>query len=240
MSAFNKGQFNLARYNVEVGGIYWLSGSAYATFRFSFAGETFYCRGNSRASFIADNLQLDRGRCTQGSAIENFGQNAYALGYFSFKANVYESFNRENLNLSQIAMLTTENGPIETLDQDAINLSQSAYIDGGAYETFDIEKCNLGQIIFESSDCGEVFASSADVISLSEYVCEFSGLTLKPGQVLVVDASSFNILLDGKNAIHLHKGEWLDDLNRNTQSITITGTGASRLTAEILYTERYL
>lgn len=43
------------------------------------------------------------------------------------------------------------------------------------------------------------------------------------------------------NAIYAHSGKWLDDLNRDATSITITAAeGEAGLTGSILYTERYL
>lgn len=237
MSAFNKARFNLARYNVEVSGAVWMTGSAAASFTFKFAGQTFYCYGNSNVSFISGDMRLDTGRFTSGSAVETFDQASDVLGYFKLTAGAAETIDMETLNLSQIAMLTA--AAEETAAAES-NLSQIVNANGSVSETLDIEKCSLSQIIFDAADGGEVFVATVDIVAQTEYTCEFPGLTLKPGQTLVIDASTFNVLLDNQNAIYLQKGDWLDDLNRNTQSIIITGTGASRLTAEILYTERYL
>ena len=237
MSAFNKARYNVARYNVNSGGAVWLTGSASASFGFRFAGETFYCQGNARASFEPVTLRLDKGFMARGSAAETFAHTSKALSYSYLRMNAAETFDVEALNLSQI--INADGIGAEAFETDT-NLSQIINADGTGSASVDTGRCELGQIIFESADCGEVFASTVDVIALTEFVCEFPDLVLKPGQTLVIDASTFNVLLDGENAIHLQKGDWLDDMNRNTQSITITGTGASRLTAEILYTERFL
>lgn len=235
MSAFNQARYNLARYNVPASGQVYLEGAARVTFGFSFAGQTFYCTGNSLVRILAPALTIDKGQVFRGAAAELFAQQTYANGYCRIAVDAVEVFAQET-NVSQIAYIDTD--AAETIDAE-LNLSQIAYADGSGETHLDTE-LNLSQIANLEADTGEVFFATADVISLIESVCEFPGLTLRPGQTLVVDAGTFNVLLDGENAIYLQSGEWLDNLNRNTQSITISGTGATRLTAEILYTERYL
>ena len=86
----------------------------------------------------------------------------------------------------------------------------------------------------------ELVSSSVNLEAVDIYVCELN-LTLKPGQKLVVDANNYNILLDGENAIWAQNGAWIDELMRETTSISITASsGVSNLSATILYTERYL
>ena len=72
-----------------------------------------------------------------------------------------------------------------------------------------------------------------------ESVCSIN-VTIPPDSTLIVDAVNYNVYLDGGNIVYAHSGDWLDELNRMTQSIKITGTRAGNLTASILYTERYL
>ena len=71
-------------------------------------------------------------------------------------------------------------------------------------------------------------------------VCELN-ITLKPGQKLIVDATNYNVLLDNENAIWAQSGAWIDELTRETSSISINASsGVANLSANILYTERYL
>ena len=75
---------------------------------------------------------------------------------------------------------------------------------------------------------------------MEEITCVLK-LTLMPGQRLIVDASNYNVLLDGENMIHTQEGEWLDEISRETTSITVTAAaGQAGLSANILYTERFL
>lgn len=235
MSAFNRSRFNLSRYNIESAGQIWLEGESQTTFGFAYKGQTVLCRGNSLSTFLG-NILVDSGRIFRGSSSVMFDKSTDVIGYFNLRSDVDTSVVAE-INLSQI--VEAAGTTVERFD-GSINLSQIAWAEGATADSVDIDKMNLSQIAWTDADSGEVFAATVDVVSLAEYVCELSGLTLKPGQVLVIDAASFNVLLDGGNAIYLHKGEWLRKMNRKTQSITITGTGATRLEAEILYTERYL
>lgn len=86
----------------------------------------------------------------------------------------------------------------------------------------------------------ELMSGSASLEAVDIEVCELN-LTLKPGQRLVVDAINYNVLLDGQNYIWAQSGEWIDELSRDTSSISITAaTGVGNLEASILFTERYL
>ena len=215
MSAYNAARYNLAPFNVQASDACWASGESKVTVGFSFAGTTNYAIGSTNVRILADSLKLDRGRIASGSASEQVSQAAEINGYF-WPVAVSESVMEAELNLSQI---------IDTAGAAAVRTEA---------------ELNLSQIVMIGADSGLVVQATADVISLVEHICEFPGLVLRPGQVLVIDAGSYDVLLDGENAIHLQRGDWLDELNRNTQSITISATGISRVTAEILYTERYL
>lgn len=86
----------------------------------------------------------------------------------------------------------------------------------------------------------ELVSSSVNLEAVDIIVCELN-LTLEPGQKLVIDAINYNVLLDGENAIWAQSGAWIDELTRETTSISVNASsGVSNLTANILYTERYL
>ena len=58
---------------------------------------------------------------------------------------------------------------------------------------------------------------------------------------MIIDANTYNVWIDQQNAVYVHSGDWLDELNRETQDFVITAaSGAGNLEASILYTERYL
>lgn len=235
MSAFNQIRYNLARYNIPSAQLILASGDARVSFVFKNAQQIYLAKGIAEVKINAESLKLDRGYIAAGSASENFTATSKVNGYFWINVNAQIFFGAA-INLSQDILAI---GPGTEEFQTAINLSQDIHAIGSAAEVYEPE-INYSQDIHATADIGEVFTSTSDVISLVERVCEFPGLVLKPGQVLIIDAGSYNVLLDGENAIHTQKGDWLDDLNRNTQSITISATGISRVTAEILYTERYL
>ena len=97
---------------------------------------------------------------------------------------------------------------------------------------------------FIVTEGGELVSQVATAITVEEILCLIN-TTLQPGQKLIIDAGTYNVLIDGENAIYTQQGEWLDELNRNTMSITITAKNANKptlknLSASILYTERYL
>lgn len=235
MSAFNSARYNLAKYNVSQGSEIWAEGKARITFGFSHAGLTHFVKGNAAMRINADRMILDRGWMAAGTGAMTFSNSSTVNRYFWRTAEARVYINGE-INLSQEAYV---GGNADNEFDAELNLSQDAALTGPAEIVFD-KDINLSQIAYAEGDAGEIFAVTADVISLSQTICEFPGLILRPGQTLVIDAGSYNVLLDGENAIHLQQGEWLDNLNRNTQSITISATGISRVTAEVLYTERYL
>ena len=86
----------------------------------------------------------------------------------------------------------------------------------------------------------ELVSSLVHAESVAETVCDLT-VTLNPGSTIVIDATNYNVLIDGENAIWVQSGEWLDNLNRETMSINIqAASGNDGLAATILYTERYL
>lgn len=86
----------------------------------------------------------------------------------------------------------------------------------------------------------ELVSASATLESVDLHVCELN-VTLQPGQKMIVDAINYNVWIDGENANWVQAGEWIDELKRETSSISVAASaGVSELTASILYTERYL
>lgn len=86
----------------------------------------------------------------------------------------------------------------------------------------------------------ELVSASATLESVDLHVCELN-VTLQPGQRMIIDAINYNIWIDGQNANWIQSGEWIDELTRETSSISVTASaGVAQLTASILYTERYL
>lgn len=86
----------------------------------------------------------------------------------------------------------------------------------------------------------ELVSASATLEAVDLHVCELN-VTLNPGDRLIVDAINYNVWLNGENVNWIQSGEWIDELARETSSLSITASaGVSELTASVLYTERYL
>lgn len=91
-----------------------------------------------------------------------------------------------------------------------------------------------------------------DVLTLAEIVdCSISSnmydykyiyidVTIPAGGTLIIDSDNFNVLLDGENAIDKQRGDWFDELTRNTFDVTITSGVSGTLDGSLLYTERFL
>lgn len=129
------------------------------------------------------------------------------------------------------------------VSREAVNaeaeLGSNSYLAAAAEETIHPDLI-LGSNIYPMPEMYELVDGAASLISLDTRVCVIN-TTLKPGQRLIIDANTYNVLLDSENAIHLHSGEWIDELSRETTEISITArSGATNLSASILYTERYL
>lgn len=119
------------------------------------------------------------------------------------------------------------------------NIAFSAHLSLDASETIEEEGTIFCEYytIFSGN---ELVSQVSDVVIVEEIACVLN-LTLMPGERLIVDASNYNVLVNDDNMIHTQEGEWLNELTRDTLSITVTAAeGGDGLLANILYTERYL
>lgn len=235
MSAFNLARYNAARFNINPTSDIWLISTARTSFSFSYAGITNYAKGNSAVLFLADQLSLDAGKFMSGSAQMTVSGQSLANCYF-WQVTTADTTFTEEINLSQEAFLIAADSTV--IDAES-NISQEVSAIGTEMTTI-TAAVNCSQKAFVIGDAGEVFSQTADVISLTRSVCSFPNLILRPGQTLIVDSGSYNVMLDGQNAIYLQEGDWLDNLSRDTIDITVSATGVSRLQIQVIYIERYL
>ena len=131
----------------------------------------------------------------------------------------------------------------EQIDADT-HLSQDAFLDPVFEENVEADT-HLGVDLYLENVGYELISESASLVAIEEQICYIgtpdNPFTLKPGERLVIDAGTYNLLLDGENIIEYHSGEWLDSMNRNTLNIDISASsGLANLTATILYTELFL
>lgn len=126
----------------------------------------------------------------------------------------------------------------ETVSSDAY-LSALNYIYTDFAETVTAET-HLSAVDHLSAEGYELVSESASVDVIETKTCLLT-LTLAPGKKLIIDADSYTVILDGKNAIEKQSGDWIDELDRNTTDITIkAAAGVGNLSTSIIYTERYL
>jgi len=98
----------------------------------------------------------------------------------------------------------------------------------------------LGSHTFVPVESFDLIDAHCDVLSQEILTCIITA-TLGPGKTMVIDAGTYDVRIDGQNAVYTHSGDWLDELNRNTQNFTINAAaGAANINATIFYTERYL
>ena len=146
-----------------------------------------------------------------------------------------ETVTEETAIAAEIMLSVTGN---EAVSED-VAIMANIYPDIDATETVDAVT-SLGAEICPVVEGYELISESASLENIDTKTCVLT-LTLRPSQVLIIDAENYNVLLDNQNAIEVQSGDWIDELNRNTTDITISAaSGLSNLSATILYTERYL
>lgn len=83
-----------------------------------------------------------------------------------------------------------------------------------------------------------VFGALIAAESLEEIVLTLD-CDIPADSVLLIDSDNFRVLMDEKNAIKYHSGDWIDALSRSTKEIVIEA-GGSTFTATIYYQELWL
>lgn len=84
----------------------------------------------------------------------------------------------------------------------------------------------------------EILGGHVSTVNLSQDTF-IANVTIPPGGKLIIDSNVFNMLLNGQNAIHLQKGDWID-LDRNVIYLDITAGTGGTLNGSIIYQARYL
>lgn len=234
--SFNKNAFNRAPFNLsEAGNAQWLLVDGYENVE-CFVGAAvevyLFCIPNERVG-----ISIHGERFYQFHALghEVIGYNVALEGTYWMDVQCNERLYTYTLASSETTLRAF--GEEQLLDELSIGCHFSTTGSFSEQISTDI----VWHVDYFTSAAGnELVSQTADLITIDEIVCELN-LTLMPGQRLIVDASNYNVLLDGENMIHTQVGEWLDELTRETNSITITAAeGGAGLSANILYTERFL
>lgn len=120
------------------------------------------------------------------------------------------------------------------------HLSQQAYSAAAPNSVINTATLKSSNKTFVEVEALDLIDAVCDVLSLETKICVLT-VTLRPGQTMIIDANTYNVWIDQQNAVYVHSGDWLDELDRNTQSFVINAaSGVNNLQASILYTERYL
>ena len=161
---------------------------------------------------------------------------AYGLGCFWLFAAVTENI-AADAAWSALNYLTAEASEIV---KKKIHLSQMVFLANDSQLNIGSLKTELGSIVQLEADTVDIINANCDAES-NEILTTYINITMRAGQTLIIDASTYTVWLDGENILYSHSGDWLDELNRNTKNITISAVGAGNISeATILYTERFL
>lgn len=82
-----------------------------------------------------------------------------------------------------------------------------------------------------------------DCIAEAESTEEFTlvvNVSIPPGKTLIVDSEYYTAYLDGINVLDKVTGDWLDELTRESVSITINCGNSNSIATALLYKELYL
>lgn len=234
--SFNQNAFNRAPFNLsEAGNVQYLSLDGYENVD-SFVGAAvevyLFCIPNER---VGINIHGERFKQFDSIGHEVIGYNVALEGTYWMDVE-----SREIVHPNVLFSFEMSFGAAfeETIGEDVslgCNIAIKSY--GNENTSRDIV---WHADYFTAAGGNELVSQTVDVMAIDEIVCELN-LTLMPGQRLIVDASNYNVLVDGENMIYTQVGEWLDELTRETNSITITAAeGGGGISANILYTERFL
>lgn len=97
---------------------------------------------------------------------------------------------------------------------------------------------HLSTIAYIAESFSEVLSGHASTVNLSQQTF-IANVTIPAHGRLIIDSNVFNMLLNGQNAIHLQKGDWID-IDRKTIYLDITSGTGGNLSGSIIYQERYL
>lgn len=234
--AFNRSKFNRSPFNIQGDLVRYLQASGTERVNASIGSAlNFYSLaiGNERVGTSVNGVKAKFISAGGSETVNELVADAMlsVILYPSFEENV----------LGDVA-ISAEIRPV-TIGEEDVNvnaiLGSDSYIIAESTENVDAESA-LGANIYLKADGFEFINEVASLENITTKIC-YLNVSLQPGQVLIIDANTYNVLLDSENAIDIHSGDWIDELNRETTDIRINAaSGSANLTATILYTERYL
>lgn len=230
-NAFNRAPFNLS----QSGNVQYITAEAYE-YVDVYAGVStqvyLFCITNER---VGTNIHGERFIDFEADAHEVIGYNVALEGTYWLDVECREIVDPYALLSSELMIRAL----CEEFISEDLYLACHVAMKADGFEK--ISPDVIWHIDYHTTAAGnELVSQTTDAEVVEEVVCELE-LTLMQGQRLIVDASNYNVLVDGENMIYTQKGDWLDELSRETRSITITAAeGQAGISAMILYTERFL
>ncbi len=234
MNTFHQDQFNLTSYNTNQIDYFYLSAALSENVSSAASPAAKYTPAVNMQEKITAAAEGIRCFFVLAEGAETIDKTISAYGYFYLSATGSETLSRtiSIAGVYYVAALSsetvTESGSISEIVCLSPQLAESVS-----------KTLSISEQVYLKSLLTEIIDSVVDAESFRYCYCNLD-VTIKPGSVLIVDAVNYNVFLDGENIVYAHSGDWLDELNRTTQSLKITGTGSTNLSASILYTERYL
>lgn len=234
--AFNHAKFNRNPYNTPGELLRWLKVIGVEQVDTSIGSALNYYAlaiGNERVSKV---IEGTKAYFTEASYTETISEN---VGEVQMSVILYPTFEE---NVTEETTIVAEIHPaVSGLEEitDVLVPNANLCLTSDLMEEVDADTA-LGANFYVLAEGYELISESASLENVETKVCVLN-VTLQPSQVLIIDANTYNVLLDQQNAIDIHSGDWIDELNRNTTELKIgAASGVANLSATILYTERYL
>lgn len=132
---------------------------------------------------------------------------------------------------------------IRSCGEFPVHLKASVYFAKNMWHKFALAGA-LKESLWLAKNISFIFSAAAilnalaSVYTLDNETMEIS-VEVPPGGRLYIDCDNFNVLLNGENILHLHKGDWIH-LDRDIIRLAIdSGTGGA-LSGNLVVTERFI
>lgn len=234
--AFNRSKFNHLPYNVQSDLVKWVKVNALEEIDAVIGSALDYYPLAIGYERVDEEIEGVKAKFLSASGGETVNE-AVAEGQMS--VILYPHFAETVTAVTHLSAIVMPEVDLSENVNCSAKLGADFYAKADATEIVDANTA-LGAKIYPVVEGFELITESASLENITEKTCVLT-VTLRPGQVLIVDANTYNVLLDNQNAIDIHSGDWIDELNRTTTEITLSAaSGLSNLSATMMYTERYL
>lgn len=236
MAGYNQTRYNIDPFNRSSSGKIWAKTLGYELISSFVAISIEVWVSATAREDIAQAVNGNRGIFVKGRGTENVAAYADGVIYFLAHCNGKEIIGSQSAICSYIYPIMFGSEII----RQYVNMFVDIYPDVLGTEEISGHH-HLAMIAYDGTNGGERVSSIISVEAIEEIICYFKDLIMEPGDILVIDADTYNVYLNGENAIHLQSGEWIDELVRETQKLQVQADQRQQnLTVTVLTTERYL